>query len=97
MDTPQDNLSIPLFSGLVTDISPGSGRKAKTLSIPLFSGLVTDQAALSDWSGTPCSQSLCFQGWLLTATAFSAASQNALSIPLFSGLVTDKLQDTRIR
>ena len=35
------------------------------------------------------SQSLCFQGWLLTMFDHYMVSRAKVSIPLFSGLVTD--------
>ena len=63
-------------------------RLERLVSIPLFSGLVTDHKQALTEGGNMMSQSLCFQGWLLTDRAMKSA-QFEVSIPLFSGLVTD--------
>ena len=61
------SVSIPLFSGLVTDQDKDVARPGMGVSIPLFSGLVTDRQK-DVLAAEAASQSLCFQGWLLTAT-----------------------------
>ena len=59
-------VSIPLFSGLHTDGNSTRTRADPRVSIPLFSGLHTDVLCAVNMTALDLSQSLCFQGCILT-------------------------------
>jgi len=60
----------------------------RRVSIPLFSGLHTDLGRYR-LAGRSPSQSLCFQGFILTTIRHRDQGGLMVSIPLFSGLHTD--------
>jgi len=82
------SVSIPLFSGLVTDEKYLKCRFGKMSQSLCFQGWLLTFSTRSVKRPKP-SQSLCFQGWLLTQSTLLDALTHPVSIPLFSGLVTD--------
>ena len=71
---------------------------AAVVSIPLFSGLVTDVQILDHRLVPGRSQSLCFQGWLLTVKALTPEDRAEMSQSLcFQGWLLTQYQVLHMR